>query len=253
MAAEDHGDGQMVYGRTFNRIFGPSDRAQVVQAEANFRMERMASRLLGGGDSDPPSPKRHAAVAKPKPIAAPTVSSSAVEAEPSEEANRTHTSADTPAEQHDNWMTYKVHMHKDNDWWCWDEGIVDLRLLSLLQDNASEGTQYRAALRRCMWVVRRRPCKFKVGMASNLGTRWEYYKEDTAWKPSHLFIILRVDGRVAAGFVESALISQLTSSNLPACDNMNFNRGDHGGTGPIRPDLVNAPHWIYLAVRPTCE
>ena len=273
MAAEDPGDGRMVYGRTFDRIFGPPD----LQAKARLRADRMASMLLDGNDSDPPSPKWHAAatpastpkiapmlplqlhaatcppVAKPKPIPAPTVRSSAVEAAPTEEANPTHTSADTPAEQHDNWRTYLVRMHRDNDWWCWDEGIVDLRLLSILQDNASEGTQYRAAVRRCKWVVKRRSCQFKVGMASNLGRRWEFYKEETAWKPTHVFIILRVKGRVAAGFVEAALISMMTSSDLPVDDNMNFKRRDHGGTGPMRPDLVNAPHWIYLAVQPNCE
>ena len=71
------------------------------------------------------------------------------------------------------------------------------------------------------------------------------------WLPSHMFILHQVDGRVAAGFVEAALIEHLNNADYPIDDNVNSQRKHRGGTGPRKPELEQAKYYIYLVVSPT--
>ena len=167
-------------------------------------------------------------------------------------------SAAEPAEpiEPDLWRNYISHLHKSDPWWSVDEGIIDLRCKFMERGN-SEGIQYRGCVKRLRWVLHTRESQFKVGMATNLGKRWELYQqgdfEDGKWCPSHIFILHDVPNRIAAGYIEAALILLCSFSKQPIINNLNFQRNDLGGTGANKPELANQRHWIYLAVRPTVE
>ena len=122
-----------------------------------------------------------------------------------------------------------------------------------IRPRASEGVQLRTAIDMIKWVLRRRSCEFKVGVATALGYRWQMYRgSDSTWKPSHMFILLRVTGRVAAGWAETVLIHACETVHVPpACCNMNAMRNDLGGAGSASsPDAVR---YVYLAVSPVAD
>ena len=223
MAASQPGPTSHVYATALDRLLGPDDPEERLAAIASSRMRRLADAFFD--DDADPIPKRQKQ--EPEPPAPP------VELDP--------------------WKSYEIKLFPDNLWWTWDEGIVDLRLLWFNRSpQASEGVLYRAASLRIRWVLRKRECEFKVGIASNLSYRWLMYRSE-GWQPSHLFIVHDVPGRVAAGYVESALIAMLKKEDHPCIHNLNFSRGDLGGTGPRTAEREHAKWFIYLAVLPTCE
>ena len=98
----------------------------------------------------------------------------------------------------------------------------------------SEGLKLRQAYIACMQFLRQHDAYFKIAMASSLATRWVMYKQpDNKWTPSHLGILMEIQGIVAAGMVESALIAMVSSTNMPALYNINWKNGDKGGTGLV--------------------
>ena len=101
-----------------------------------------------------------------------------------------------------------------------------------------------------MQFLKQRDAYFKIGMASNLATRWLMYKQpDNKWTPSHLGILMEIQGRVAAGMAESALIAMISSTDMPALYNINWKNGDKGGTGPRADDLLYSTYYVYVAVQ----
>ena len=148
----------------------------------------------------------------------------------------------------ENWIRYEVRLNRNYEWYEAPPGIFDLRFRFPVHDKASEGTRLQQAIRACNYILGKAEAYFKVGMATNLGTRWEMYRdcEDPhKFKPSHLFIVMDVVGREAAGMAESALISMLRDK--PALYNVNFLNKDKGGTGPRFPGPI--VHYLYLALK----
>ena len=153
----------------------------------------------------------------------------------------------------DDWRRYEVPLDPNNLWWTWNAGIIDLtRLWADCKPNRSEGFLLNLTCRRARWIIDGRRCMFKVGMTTNIGVRWRGYLKHSGWKPSHLFLLHTVKNRVAAGYVEAAIIRELRHIE-PACDNINGLTKDAGGTGQRAPALSDAVYYAYLGVRPTCE
>ena len=126
-----------------------------------------------------------------------------------------------------------------------------MKALCPLKSNASSGVRLRAAMIMVKWVVRR-PCQFKIGMTTDPGTRWLMYQDrDSKWIPSHLFVLLPVQGFEAAGWAETALIQACRELEVEAGSNMNLWHRDKGGTGSKTfPDAVR---WLYLAAVATAR
>ena len=120
--------------------------------------------------------------------------------------------------------------------------------LIILAAASYPSSQTSAAHGICLRALRQHPCEFKVVMARSLGCRWQMYRETTGWRPTHLWMLLKVQGREAAGYAESALITMLQTLDLPANLNMNFKTSGKGGTGPRKPEQMHDTYFIYLAV-----
>ena len=146
-------------------------------------------------------------------------------------------------------------MYRDNRWWTWRNGIIDIRVLFKVSVRAAEGTRLREAVKACRWVLKRHPCQFKVGMARELGVRWVHYLEDAAtrWCPTHIFLLAEVRGREAAGYLEAALIAVMADLDVDQELNQNIHNRDYGGTGPRHPEFLDHQYYIYLAVNADSE
>jgi len=87
-------------------------------------------------------------------------------------------------------------------------------------------------------------------MASMLGDRWRLYRESAhKWQPTHMFILMVVGGKEAAGFAEAGLIAMMRSYHVDGDLNINSRNRDRGGTGPRPEERTHMPHYIYLACR----
>ena len=96
---------------------------------------------------------------------------------------------DSIADYTEDWRPYRVNLLKNQRWWEWGHGIIDLRALYRTKSNAIAGAQLNVAFEACRSVLRRHACEFKVGMARRLGARWELYRSSSeTWTPTHLFI-----------------------------------------------------------------
>ena len=147
----------------------------------------------------------------------------------------------------DNWKDFEVRLNAYYPWPALPNGIFDLRIGFLMR--TSEGLKLRQAYLACMRFLRLREAYFKIGMASNLGTRWLMYRQPgNKWTPSHLGILMDIEGRVAAGMAESALIAMISNTDMPALYNINWKNGDKGGTGPRPEDSMYSTYYIYVAV-----
>ena len=93
-------------------------------------------------------------------------------------------------------------------------------------------------------------CFIKIGMCSNISIRWTMYMETPAgrWQPNVLFLLVTVDGRSAAAFLEAALINHIAGKYEDS--SINMLRRDRGGEGPPRPHSRFRPHTVYAAVSP---
>ena len=151
----------------------------------------------------------------------------------------------------DDWGLYQVHLRTNHcGWWEVPHGIFDMRAAFRTDDTAAEGTKLNAAFKACMWVLRKHGCQFKIGLASMLGDRWRLYRESShKWQPTHMFILMVVCGREAAGFAEAGLIAMLRSCDFDVNLNINSKTCDRGGTGPRPEERKHMPHCIYLACR----
>ena len=150
------------------------------------------------------------------------------------------------------WRAFKVCMHRTTDWWNGASGIIDARVIHFQKNpTACEGTKLEVAFNRCTWALRRHECEFKIGIARLLGSRWQMYQESTdKWQPTHLFILLEVRGREAAGYVEAALIRMMWDSDkYDDMHNINYRNNDKGGAGPRQPEHEHAVYCVYLAVK----
>ena len=142
---------------------------------------------------------------------------------------------------------YQVWLNVYYDWPDLPNGVFDLRIGFPMK--TSEGMKLRQAFAACMYFLAKRDAYFKIGMASNLATRWLMYQQPgNSWTTSHLGVLMAIEGRVAAGMAESALIAMLTSTDLPANHNINWKHGDKGGTGPRPVETEHSLHYVYLAV-----
>ena len=74
------------------------------------------------------------------------------------------------------------------------------------------------------------------------------YQETAGWRPTHLWLLLEVQGREAVGYAESGLICLLHNADIPANLNMNYKNRDLGGTGPRQKDQLHDTYFLYLAV-----
>ena len=154
---------------------------------------------------------------------------------------------DYSADDCDNWKIFEVRLNKYYEWHALPSGIFDLRLGRTMR--TSEGVKLMQAYVACMQFLRQQDADFKIGMASSLATRWLMYKQpDNKWNPSHLGILMEIQGRVAAGMAESALIAMISSTDMPALYNINWKNGDKGGTGPRDDDLLYSTYYVYVAV-----
>ena len=128
---------------------------------------------------------------------------------------------DDSADGGDNWEFLEVRVNTYYAWHALPSGIFDLRIGCPMR--TSEGLKLRQAYIACMQFLKQQDAYFKIGMASSLATRWLMYKQpDNKWTPSHLGILMEIQGRVAAGMAESAVIAMISSTNMPALYNINW-------------------------------
>lgn len=255
------------YDQAAERLFSPvGDVEARVAEQSKLNASKIADALFASSDEEAATPvKKKARKSEDGPIQVQRVAESEEQAVAAVPPSSTSGAAGHPATIDaantttrplivDDWQQYEVYMMGDGMWWTWDEGIVDMkRLFPNYKSNRSEGFLLDLMCSRARWVLRKRECMFKVGMTTNLGARWRFYIESPAWKPSHMFILHNVPGRVAAGYVESAIIRDLREAPVPVNNNINFQRKDAGGTGQRADELLNATYYLYLVVRPTCE
>ena len=151
----------------------------------------------------------------------------------------------------EDWRQFRVPLFRDRNWWTWEHGIIDLRVMYTMSERAAEGTRLREAVKGCRWVIKRHPCEFKIGMARELGVRWSQYLENAEdkWCPTHLFLLAEVRGREAVGYLESALIALVADLDVDEELNRNLQTRDRGGTGPRPPELLDHQYYVYLAVK----
>ena len=169
-------------------------------------------------------------------------------------ADQTEPSAETPPplpEVLHRWRRFETFWYPDGKWSTWHHGIVDLKALWPLKPNCSEGTLLKTAVKRAKHVLDLRDAVFKIGICTCLATRWLMYRDHhtSKWPPSHLFVLLTIPGRTAAGWAEAALIREMRSLLYPGHHNINLLTHDGGGTGPRT--FENADRLLYLAARPT--
>ena len=67
-----------------------------------------------------------------------------------------------------------------------------------------------------------------------------------------LFVILEVDDRASAGFVESALITILKEGDYASYRKINFKNSDKGGTGPRREETKYQTHDCRFSCQCCC-
>ena len=149
----------------------------------------------------------------------------------------------------DSWRRYQVWLHRDFGWWQRPSGIIDLQALERPRLNASEGMLLELAFRLVKTIVLAHDCYFKIGMCSDLESRWLLYQDrDSKWRPSHLCILMPVKGRSAAGWAEAALICMCRELHIDSHLNVNLKHKDRGGTGSRL--FEDAIRYLYLAVLP---
>ena len=140
----------------------------------------------------------------------------------------------------------------NREWRKFVQGIYDLRELWKTSPTQSEGVVLRSVKKRITWVLASGACTFKVGIACDITARWNMYtkgtKDSYSWPPSHLFILMQVQCRESAGYLEAALISWLVPEGGHHI-NLNAKRHDVGGTGPRH----TGPYFVYLAARPHAQ
>ena len=156
---------------------------------------------------------------------------------------------DSIADYTEDWRPYRVNLLKNQRWWEWGHGIIDLRALYRTKSNAIAGTQLNVAFDACRSVLRRHACEFKVGMARTLGGRWELYQSSSdTWTPTHLHIVMHVRGRDAVGFAEAGLIGMLYEcGDFDDHLNVNHRNHDRGGSGPRHEHELDDWFYVYLA------
>ena len=156
---------------------------------------------------------------------------------------------DSIADYTEDWRPYRVNLLKNQRWWEWGHGIIDLRALYRTKSNAIAGTQLNVAFDACRSVLRRHACEFKVGMARTLGGRWELYQSSSdTWTPTHLHIVMHVRGRDAVGFAEAGLIGMLYEcGDFDDHLNVNHRNNDRGGSGPRHEHELDDWFYVYLA------
>jgi hypothetical protein len=153
-------------------------------------------------------------------------------------------------QEDDNWEEFRiVNPRRSQKWPQWSNGIWDLRKYRQDGKVLREGLAFQWCMQSLEWVIRSGlPCLYKVGITSNVRNRWIMYNSDpTKYTPTHMFLLLRVKGRVAAAFVEAGLIQLLLY--LPHPGNQNEENGDKGGEGPRHADKEHIDWHIYVAVR----
>ena len=134
-------------------------------------------------------------------------------------------------------------------WHKWGRGVCDFRKYHAKR--VVEGTVLREIFSQCKSVLRTRgKFTFKIGITSEVSTRWLSYTEDAKWIPDVMFLLVQTDSRSAAAYLEAILILWATDSEYSEiCRNVE--NGDKGGEGKFHKLLE--PWWVYLAVRTECE
>jgi hypothetical protein len=151
----------------------------------------------------------------------------------------------------DDWSEWLRRERPGPTWTTWGDGIYDSRLRRTQGKRQLEGTTVRHCVSKINWVLRRGECRFKVGLASSLSTRWHFYRTDnTKWQPSKLWLLATVETRCGAAFLEAALILYFDH-----VENGNENRKncDKGGEGVVWASRKYDAHHVYLATGPFSE
>ena len=239
---------------------GPAGSGNMAKADSALNLPT-TSRQQAAFAPLPPAPSafpgttheaRHSTMSSPRDIHALPSPGGREHSATAHDAPPTETSQPQPAlGQEDHWMKYQTSFYRDNCWWGWPKGIIDTRYqLAKLKSTHSEGTKLATAFSACQWVLGRHLCEFKIGMARSLGWRWEkYHDSECKWQPTHLFLLLQVDGREAVGYAEAGLIAMLGDVQCYHRFNINRHNSDRGGTGPRLDGTLHDSYFVYLAVK----
>ena len=148
----------------------------------------------------------------------------------------------------DDWRAIETFTFKDVPWWETAEGIIDSRIAFPCK-RSSQGHKLQTAVACCKSVLRHHTCQYKIGIARSLGIRWKMYMESKAeWRPTHLWLLLEVEGKEAVGYAEAALIAIL-KKEFPLEQCVNWHHRDLGGTGHHGKDEYGSDYFVYLACK----
>ena len=239
---------------------GPAGSVHMAKADSALNLPTTSRKQAAFAPLPPPPSAfpgttheaRHSTMSSPRDIHALQSPGGREHSATTHDAPPTETSQPQPAlGQEDHWMQYQTSFYRDNCWWGWPKGIIDTRYqLSKLKSTHSEGTKLAAAFAACKWVLAKHLCEFKIGMARSLGLRWEkYHDSECKWQPTHLFLLLQVDGREAVGYAEAGLIAMLGEVQCYQRFNINRHSSDRGGTGPRLDGTLHDSYFVYLAMK----
>ena len=89
----------------------------------------------------------------------------------------------------DDWEIFRVRQIAGKAWHKWGRGVCDFRKYHAKR--VVEGTVLREIFSQCKSVLRTRgKFTFKIGITSEVSTRWLSYTEDAKWIPDVMFVLV---------------------------------------------------------------
>ena len=142
-----------------------------------------------------------------------------------------------------------VHERPRIPWPQWETGIINLNRCRV-KFPIKEGHILRQAVSDARKILARARCEYKVGIATSVAQRWNFYQApDAPWQPSHLFVLSPVKNRSEATYLESGIIAVLEVLYAEKDLSINIRNKDYGGGGARWTETAEAVHFVYLAVK----
>ena len=133
-------------------------------------------------------------------------------------------------------------------WTTWGSGIIDYNR-HRVKFPKKEGLVISQAVTDVLAIVLKVRCEFKIGIARNAFTRWQYYGREE-WVPTHMFVVSAASSRPAALMLEAAVIAIVgMNPRVDTARFLNEVRNDMGGGGVNWESTRYEPHYLYVVTR----